>query len=704
MKRKLAGSGTHRPVWYKQLIWFALLATCACRAQVSPNSEILWDTYGVPHIYAESARDMFYAYGRAQITHHTDLILKLYAQARGHASETMGEDLVESDRLVHLFDLPGRAEALYSEQPEDYRSCLDAFATGINDYILANPLTVSEAYRGIAPVTATDVIGHVLRVMYLEFLAGEDIHGIRREASAGSNAIAIAPLKSESGNAMLLINPHLPWYDFYTWFESHLNYPGYSVYGIALVGMPSIVMGFNRNLGWAHTINPIDAADRYELTLESDHSYRFDGEIVPFDRRSVSIRVKQKDGTLAERELELLYSKHGPVVGRKAGRAYSLRIAGISTGLMKQYFDMGSARDLEEFEHALKQMQIPMFNIIYADRDGNIFYLFNGNIPVREKGDFSFWKGTIDGSSSEHIWNRIHPYGDLPKLLNPPTGFIQNCNDAPWSCTFPFLLNRTDYPSYFSSNSFTLRAQRATLLVKDDPAVTFDRLQEYKHNTLMEAAARFLDDLLQAVEEYPEPVACKAAEILERWDMQTEVSSRGAVLFAHWWEKMGGRRPGTPWDPGAPLETPDGIRERKEAVVLLAEAAGEIQARYGALDIPWGEVYRFRMNGIDLPANGGPGDQFGLFRTIYYQDSPGHKKTAVAGETFTAIVEFGHKTRAMVALSYGNASQKGNKHVGDQLVLMSEKRLRPALLERDEVLQHLERQESLPPFGNEPLK
>ena len=231
--------------------------------------------------------------------------------------------------------------------------------------------------------------------------------------------------------------------------------------------------------------------------------------------------------------------------------------------------------------------------------------------------------------------------------------------------------------------------------MKDDPAVSFDQLVEVKHNTEMEAAHRFLDDLLTAVEEYPEPLASNAARILRQGDMKTEVSNPGAVLFAAWWEKMDHRMFGTPWDQDAPLETPDGIRDGRKAVELLTEAAGEVLSRHGTLEIPWGEVHRFRMNGIDLPANGGPGDQFGLFRTFYFQETPDNKRTAIAGETFTAIVEFGPETRAMVALSYGNATQPGNKHAGDQLVLMSEKRLRPALLERKEVMLHLEKQESL---------
>jgi acyl-homoserine-lactone acylase len=157
---------------------------------------------------------------------------------------------------------------------------------------------------------------------------------------------------------------------------------------------------------------------------------------------------------------------------------------------------MSKASDLTEFESALAMLQNPMFNVIYADRSGNILYLFGGNVPVRSEGDFAFWHGTIDGTQSKFIWQETHAYGDLPRVLNPPAGFLQNCNDAPWVCTYPPVLEPGKFPPYMAPYGTYWRAQRAVNMVKDNPSISFDQLVDYKLNTGMEVADRFLDDLL----------------------------------------------------------------------------------------------------------------------------------------------------------------------------------------------------------------
>ena len=106
----------------------------------------------------------------------------------------------------------------------------------------------------------------------------------------------------------------------------------------------------------------------------------------------------------------------------------------------------------------------------------------------------------------------------------------------------------------------------------------------------------------------------------------------------------------------------------------------------------YGDIYRFRIGSYDYPANGGP-DNLGVFRTMYFAPDKDNKMRAMAGDTYVAVTEFGDKVKASVLLSYGNATQPGNKHVGDQLNMLSEKKLRPALLDRKEVLKNLESRE-----------
>jgi acyl-homoserine-lactone acylase len=666
----------------------------SCISNKDAETEILWDNFGVPHIYAQTSQELYYAFGWAQMNNHADLILKLYAQARGRSAEYFGKDFLESDKRILLFDLQGIASAIYKQKDKEYKSYLDAFVKGINDYAEKNPGAISDNYRQVLPVTVLDVLSHTIRVINLEFLAAEDIYSVQRLIAPGSNSMAIGPSKSESGKAMLISNPHLPWDDFFVWFEAHLNGPDLNIYGASLVGMPVLTIAFNNNLGWTHTVNTIDASDRYELTLQGN-GYLLDGKTETFEKRNVAIKIKQDDGTLKEEKFEFRYSKHGPVVGEKGNKAYAVRIAGLKNpGIFEQYHKMAKAGNLNEFESAVSMLQNPMFNIIYADREGNILYLFNGNVPRRTEGNFTFWHGLINGSDSKFIWNETHPYKDLPRVLNPPAGFLQNCNDAPWVCTYPPVLNPDDFPSYMAPFGTYWRAQRAINMIRDNPSISFDQLADYKLNTGMEAADRFLDDLLSAVKQYPEPGAEMAANVLQAWDRKTDSGSRGALLFVEWWNGMGSNMFEQQWSKDKPVTTPSGLKDKKLAVEILARAAARVKEKYGSLDIAWGEVNRFRMDNYDFPANGGP-DNCGIFRTMYFAEDKDKKTHAVAGDTYVAVTEFGNKVRASVLLSYGNASQPGNRHRGDQLKMLSEKKLRPALLDKDEIMINLEKRESL---------
>jgi acyl-homoserine-lactone acylase len=679
------------------------LAVTHISADSGSAAEILWDKYDVPHIFGNTEDEMYHAFGWAQMHNHADLILKLYGQARGRGAEYWGEEYLETDKKILLFQIPQHARNNYDLQQEPYKSYLDAFVAGMNNYAACNPEAIGVEFRQVLPVKATDVMAHVLRVICLEFVAWDDFNMLGRLAP-GSNAIAIAPSRSESGNAMLVTNPHLPWSDLHLWFEAHLNCPGFSAYGITLVGAPTLSMAFNERLGWAFTVNPMDGADTYELTLRRG-GYRYDRRIRQFTKETKTLRVRQPDGTHLTINQEFRYSVHGPVTGQNNGNAYALRLVGLSNyRIFEQYHRMAAASDLEEFEEALRLLQNPMFNIIYADGEGNILYLFNGNIPVRREGDFAFWRGVLDGSSSRFLWNDLHSYDDLPKFINPPAGFIQNCNDGPWISTYPPVLDPSHFPAYISTWGMTLRPQRALNLLRNNSSISFDQLIEYKMDPGMEAADRFLGDLLAAVGKFPHPEAVEAAGVLEGWDGKAGAGSRGAVLFTRWFDMLRGADFEIGWDPKDPVSTPRGLRDPERAVELLVKAATTVRERYGALDIPWGSIHRFRLNDLDLPASGG-GGRFGILNTMEYMQDHDAKYRVVHGETYIAVTEFGETVRAMVLLGYGNATQTGNPHAGDQLEMMSAGKLRPALLNRCEILENLKKEELIvinrPPSCND---
>jgi acyl-homoserine-lactone acylase len=670
------------------LLFSFSLTLPAARAQEDKN-EILWDRYGVPHVYAHDLAMMYHEFGWAQMHNHANLILRLYGQARGRAAEYWGEKYLASDEQVQLFKVPALAEQDYASQDPVYKSFLESFVIGINAYAKANPDSISPENRQVLPVTPEDVIAHGIRVVYLRFVAGEKLGMASRAGKAGSNAYAIGPSRSVTKNALLLSNPHLPWGDLFTFFEAHLQAPGFNAYGVAVVGFPVLNIAFNDRLGWTHTVNPINASSLYELSVRGD-SYLMDSTMIPFDKRVVTFRVKQTDGTLKEQSDTFRYSRHGPVVNTGMDKAIAIRIAGMENSrIFYEWHRMAAASNWRQFEDALKMMQIPMFNVIYADASGHIMYLFDGNVPRRTEGDWDFWKGKVDGRYSKYIWQQTLRYEELPKLFDPPTGFLQNANDPPWNCTWPALLDAHQYPSYLSSSGMGLRPQRAVNMIRKDSLITLEKLVDYKLNTGMEAADRFLPDLLTAVGKYPDSMALLAAGILSKWDRSCNAESRGAVLFVRWFDKLNSSMFLNPWASVDPTRTPSGLKDEKMAVQLLSQAAAEVIHDYDSLDVPWGKVYRFRIHQLDYPANGGP-EQYGVYRTIYFAKDQDGKYRAVAGDSYVAVTEFGKNVRARVLLSYGNASQPGSIHIGDQLDLLSRKELRQAWLSKKDILANME--------------
>jgi acyl-homoserine-lactone acylase len=672
------------------------------------TAEILWDTYGVPHIFANTNEQLFHAFGWAQAQSHGNLMLKLYGQARGRAAEYWGEDEVESDRWVRTTGIPTRAQDWYEAQTPTFRTYLDAFAAGVNAYANAHVEEMDDEMEVVLPVTGVDLLAHMQRVLHFTFVVdSEQVSDLLESAQAsltqrnqarserGSNGWAIAPSHTTSGHAMLLANPHLPWSGEFLWYEAQLTAPGINAYGAALVGIPVLAIAFNDFLGWTHTINTHDGWDAYELTL-TEGGYRFDRSVRAFEQDEQLLKIRQVDGTLREETLQVKRSVHGPVVAEQNGKALALRVVGLDQpGALEQWWNMARATNLTEFEAALQPLQIPMFTILYADRDGHILHLFNGQVPVRSQGTFDDWVGVVAGDTSTTLWTETHPYSDLPRVLDPDSGWLQNANDPPWTTTIPIVLNPTDYPPYMAPREpMGFRAQRSARMLAEDDAISFEEFVTYKHSTVMELADRLLDDLIPAAQQGGE-LAQQAAVVLETWDRQANADSRGAVLFAAWAEAMGDSEWfAIPWDETAPLTTPDGLADPTQAIAALETAATEIEAQYGALDVSWGDIFRLRVGEFDFPANGGPGD-LGVFQVLNFAPDTDDRFQAVHGDSYIAAIEFADPVRARVLTSYGNATQPHSPHVGDQLEFLARNELRPVWRSRSEIEAHLAAREPL---------
>ncbi|HEY9849853.1 MAG TPA: acylase [Leptolyngbyaceae cyanobacterium] len=674
------------------------------------STEILWDTYGVPHIYSKDVLSSFYAFGWAQMQSHGNLILRLYGQARGRAAEYWGEKYLESDRWVRSMGVPERARVWYDSQNPHFREYLDAFAAGINAFASEHPDLINDEVKVVLPIEGVDLLAHVQRVLNFTFVVNKEyvaylakslnnnseegkntsFHSPLPTRTFGSNAWAIAPVRSASGKAMLLANPHLPWSDLFLWYEAQLTAPGIDAYGATLVGIPVLAIAFNDNLGWSHTVNTHDGWDAYQLKLVG-RGYQFDGKIRNFEQEEQIIKVKQDNGTFRPEKLVIRRSLHGPVVAETDGKAIALRVVGLDRPrVLEQWWDMARAKNLAEFETVLQSLQLPMFTVMYADRDGHIMHLFNGQVPIHSSGDYQYWSGIVPGDTSTTLWTKIHPYQDLPRIVDPPSGWLQNANDPPWTTTFPVAIDRNNYPAYIAPKErMSFRAQRSARMLAEDERISLSEMIQYKHSTLMELAERLLDDLIPLARKSSSAKVRQAAEILNAWNRKADANSRGAVLFAAWAEEMDFDRAfAKPWNVNSPYSTPDGLADPVGAVAALAAAVAKVETSYQALDVPWGEVFRLRYGKVDLPANGGS-EQLGIFRVVEFLPGENGRFSAYNGDSYVAAIEFSNPVKAMVLTSYGNSTQPNSSHNGDQLQLFARQQLRPVWRQRQEIEAHL---------------
>ncbi len=687
------------------IVFAALLASAA----PALADEVLWDRHGVPHINASTEAGAFKGFGWAQAASHGNILLKMYGESRARAAEYWGAEYAPLDRYLIAHDAPARSLAWYKAQSPQMRANLDAFAAGINAYLAAHPDHVPAELKRVLPITGVDVMAHAHRLMQFLYVApmGRMLSPPGKPGptglgdDGGSNGWAVGPSRTVGGTAMLLANPHLPWAPSpLTYYQAQITAPGYSVYGATQVGLPVLRFAFNNDLGFTNTVNNMLGAVRYRLELAGDF-YVVDGKRLAFRRETKSLLIRQPDGSLKRETFVQRQSIHGPVFD-VGGEAVAIRVAGLDRpGVLAAYLDMGKAHDFAGFEAALKRLQIPSFNIVYADRAGHVFHISNGILPRHKTGgSHDFWSGLVPGNRSDLIFTEIEPYDSLPKALDPPGGFVQNANDTPWVNTLPRVLDPATYPAHVAADEpMSLRAQMSARLLAGTDRIDFAEFMRRKLTTTSLLADRMKADLIAASADSPDPDVIAARELLAGWDNRFDAQSRAAILFEAWAKRFAGPSLGDQgnfarvWTLADPVNTPAGIKDAAQATAMLKAAAQEVKARFGRIDPLFGEVSRFSAGeATSTPGHGGLGG-LGLFRTISWGPWTGTTRAPVSGETWVNLIEFSTPMKAVATMSYGNSSQPGSPHRSDQLAALSEKRFRPLWLTRAEVERNLERRD-----------
>lgn len=671
--------------------------------ELSAQVTIRRDHFGVPHILAFTEEAAAFGQGYACAEDHGLALARLFLKARGEEASVFGERFAESDFAIRQFRMLEGAEAGYARMAPWVQRLVDGYAAGYNRYLAQHRADFPEWAR---PVTGIDVLAHARRVLLMEFTMdfrqldrigrGSARLPVATEELRGSNMWAIGKGRSASGKGLLLANPHLSWAGSQLFHEAHLTVPGkVNFLGASLIGTPGLAIGFNEHLGWSHTVNLHDSDDVYELTLDPKDSQRYvyDGRSLPLRREELTIRVRTDAGVVA-RKKEVAWAHYGPVVRRQGDRAYAFKSASLDEyRFLEQWHRMTRARTLEEFRQVLDMQALPMFNICYADREGNVFYLFNGRFPQRPAG--YPWAGVVPGNTSLTEWNTLLPQSRLPALVNPPGGYVQNCNSSPWYTNLRQLLDRRQFPEDLTPNLNSLRQQLSLLLLEGDESITLDEVLRYKNTMRLLLADRVKDDLVK-VALTPATDGSRldeAAAVLHAWDNSAARDSEGALLFVTFWRRYT-RLTRTPfaadWDERQPVTTPAGLGDVAAARRALATAAAELKQKYGRLTVPWGEVHRLRRGALDVPVGGLTGE-FGAFRILGYEEAKDGKQVARGGDSYVLAVEFTSPPTAYSVLAYSQSDDPRSPHHADQALLFAEEKWKPAWFSEDDLARHLER-------------
>ena len=526
----------------------------------------------------------------------------------------------------------------------------------------------------------------------------------------GSNAWAISGKRTKSGKPMLLINPHQPYYGFGQFYEAHLRSgAGWNFTGASFFGTPLPTLGHNEHCGWGLTTNEPNVGSSWRETFDDPTeplNYRYGtGHRKAIEwKDKILVKVGNRFDTV---DCTFRKTHHGPLVKKLSDTQYvSAQIGKLYDAVLsRQSIRMLRSRNVTEFKEAMAMLELPLFNTIYADKHGDIFYLYNGIVPKR---DPSFdWNQPVDGSDPRTEWQGIHPLADLPQVLNPASGYIQNCNSTPYTTTDDAGPAIGDYPDYMVEDRHDdkRRAKVSRMILRDAHDITFDKWQELSFDTTIYWAVselpRYQQEMVKLRETDPNLVA-KVEPYLNHlldWNCVGTLESTQATLCIAWYEELYGF--------GYPAETlkPPFVSNVPEQLKALVNAAQKLQKTYGDWKVPYGQVNRLQRHPdvsdfyripfsdslASLPSAGMPGPP-GVVFTMYFTPSvhlPPFKLMknhyAVVGTSYMCIVEFGDRIKSKSLLPYGTSGNPKSPHFFDQAELMSKKQLKDNWIYWDDV-------------------
>jgi acyl-homoserine lactone acylase PvdQ len=597
------------------IIFLALLANQSPREAASSSVAqvtIYRDEYGIPHIYGDNAEAAAFGFGYAQAEDHLEVMREDFYQATGRLAE-FGLGSVDGDRVSRLLHVPETAAATYAALDADHRARIDAFAAGVNRYILENAAGLPSWVLLVQPqeVLAWFHYGRIIeqwQIANSELAAGGYAApgGGAPAVSSASNMWVVGPGKSSVGVPILHGDPHLPWTGSMQWYEAHLNYPGVNVGGATLFGYPGIAMGASDFFAWSMTNNGVDTADVYTETLNPSNpsQYLYDGSWLDLESEVVTIKVAGS----SDRAFTNYYTHHGPVIGSGDGVLYTAALStfeDVTSSL--DIFDWNAATSIAAALPGSRVPSLAKWNILAADSAGNIFYLYNAR--VANKSEAYNWSRPVDGSTSATDWGPFLTIAELPQSLNPAAGYLQNANNSPWT-TAPDL-SPGDYPSYLApGNWLGDRATRAIELMESQATFSVEEIKATGLDDLSVLARGLTPLLLEAWTDLgpsrPDPDGRLAAAIalIDGWDYTGRADSPVYALFRLWVVDFYGLGPSFGHTNLPPVGSVS-VDDQEKMLSALDQAASFMISNFGRLDPAWGDVHKMKRGSYEFPLAGG---------------------------------------------------------------------------------------------------
>ena len=683
------------------------------------------DTWGVPHIYGKTDANVVFGLLFTQCEDDFERVEENYITAIGRLAELEGETALYHDLRARLFMDTTQAIAIYKKSPVWMKSLLDAFADGTNYYLFTHPTVKPKLLKRFQPwmplmFSEGSIGGNIsvvstdrLKAFYEQRKSTSWLHTIdhyERE-SVGSNGFAIAPAKSATKNALLLINPHT---SFYFRSEVHLvSEAGLNTYGAVTWGQFFVYQGFNENCGWMHTTSYSDSMDEYLETIEKKGNtllYRHGNELKPV--RTQLVRLPYKSGSgIQYKEFTLYFTEHGPIAGEQDGKWIAIAMMNTPLNALSQSYLRTKATDYESFKNVMKLNGNASNNTIFADRNGTIAY-WHGNFMPRRDPKFD-WSQPVDGSNPATDWKGLHPVDEIVQVRNPASGWIQNCNATPFTVSGSSSPDKSKFPAYMAPDAENYRGINAARVLGQKSIFTLDTLIAAADDPHLAA----FDDLLPALLTAYKTVSGdstnrsnglpEAIQMLSSWNRNYGITSVGQTLAIFWGEKIqklarSHAAPDQRFDNLSLAAFAISHTSPQEKVTALADVLADLTRDFGTWKTPWGDINRYqRLTGKtqetyndqqpSLPV-AFTSSAWGSLAAFAAKAYPGTKKRyGSVGNSFVAVVEFGKKVKARSVVTGGQSSKPGAVHFTDQAPLYCEGKFKDVWFYPEDVRQHIEK-------------